>query len=866
MPRLARRLARRYLPHRVRAAGLALAGRQAAAPPGPRKAQAPRVAKAKAAARPAAEPGKAPAPLVEALRHGGGFVAGVNKQVRAMVADNDADGALALALALEADPSTTDVGRLAGGIVAGLRGYEELAWRDLAALPNDFVARWAPDEWVRAGLSQAPDDVRSRLSALADAADTELPAESWLALIGPVFGFGDEELARHLFARFDAIVGDGSAVSKGLVIQRDWLQRWVVQTPDGRSAPPVPAGRVSFAIMDYGHPSRTLASNNIGDHIQSIASLGHLVRHRGLRYHGPQDLVDLVTQLGDRARTELQRTDVDADVQLIQIDRDASAYAEIPPDTWTLGFGWFMHGIFDMRYGFPFHPNLQPIFVSFHCSRRALLTDEAIDYLRRFAPIGCRDWTTVDILLSIGVPAFFSGCLTTTVNTVFPEGQRAAADAPVGYVDVPADKVPEGGTTYAHQYDSVRFTTFADNVYDGIELLEKYRRTHSSLVTSRLHCYLPSRSIGIPVDFQPKNRSDPRFAGLIDITDAEFDRIRSTINERLLEVTSLILAGKPADEVYARWREINAPAVAAAEARRAEQRPVAAARSSLVADAARLRDTLSTDAPGRDTDTVHVAVRASADQGTAVRTLLRSIARHSSRPVHVHLVGRDLAELGDVAPRAGDGAPVTVSSVTTAGLGQDLRRGGGRRVPHRDVELLVLPEVLASVDRLVVLPADAVVLGDVAELADLDLAGELVAAPTVIGDRASSGFLVIHGASSRLRAKTRAAAELRRRAYARHAFDFDAFDVDVLVLDAAEYRRRSMVATYVPLIEEFGLSFRELLHFEVGPHRVVLDPSWHVVPSRSTTEHARLVHWADRAKPWTPDMAPGQQVWFDASA
>ena len=34
-------------------------------------------------------------------------------------------------------------------------------------------------------------------------------------------------------------------------------------------------------------------------------------------------------------------------------------------------------------------------------SKRALLTDEAIDYLRRFAPIGCRDWTTVDILLSI---------------------------------------------------------------------------------------------------------------------------------------------------------------------------------------------------------------------------------------------------------------------------------------------------------------------------------------------------------------------------------------------------------------------------------------------------------------------------------
>ena len=385
---------------------------------------------------------KAPEPLIDFLRRGGGLTGGVCAQVRSMVAANDADGALALGLTLESDPTTADLGRLAAGIVAGLRGYQGLAWRNLSTIPVELAARWAPEELVRAGLSQAPTEVTSRLETLADSPSTDLPAESWLAMIGPVFGFGEGELARRLFERFDALVGDGSKVSSKLVVQRDWLQRWVPLAPDGRSAPPVPDDRVSFAIMDYGHPSRTRASNNIGDHVQSIASLGHLVRHQGLRYDGPQDLVDMVTQLRERVRTEKQRNDIEADVQLIQIDRDASAYAEIPPNTWTLGFGWFMHGIFDMSYGLPFHPNLQPIFLSFHCSKRALLTDEAIEYLRRFAPIGCRDWTTVDILLSIGVPAFFSGCLTTTVNTVFPDGQRAPADAPAGYVDVPAKVVP----------------------------------------------------------------------------------------------------------------------------------------------------------------------------------------------------------------------------------------------------------------------------------------------------------------------------------------------------------------------------------------------------------------------------------------
>ena len=50
-----------------------------------------------------------------------------------------------------------------------------------------------------------------------------------------------------------------------------------------------------------------------------------------------------------------------------------------------------------------------------------MLTDEAIAYLWADGPIGCRDWTTVHLLVSAGVDAFFTGCLTTTVIAVFPD-------------------------------------------------------------------------------------------------------------------------------------------------------------------------------------------------------------------------------------------------------------------------------------------------------------------------------------------------------------------------------------------------------------------------------------------------------------
>ena len=45
-----------------------------------------------------------------------------------------------------------------------------------------------------------------------------------------------------------------------------------------------------------------------------------------------------------------------------------------------------MHALFTMRHGFPLHRNLRPIFISFHCNKRNLLTPDAVEYLRATGP------------------------------------------------------------------------------------------------------------------------------------------------------------------------------------------------------------------------------------------------------------------------------------------------------------------------------------------------------------------------------------------------------------------------------------------------------------------------------------------------
>jgi hypothetical protein len=796
--------------------------------------------------------------LVRGLARGERLDDAVVAQVRTLIAAREHAAAQAVAASLRERPETETLGRVASGIVAYKRGYRALAWEELRTVSRETWARHAPAEFVRAGLAIAPGEALAAVRALVADDPDGVRMRGWYEIVTAVWGYGDAALARDAFAVFDRHVAAGTGRWGDAESRRDWLKPWIAASADSPTAPAPPDGRRTFAIMDYGHPSPTKASANIGDHVQSIAALGHLVRHQGVRLHGREDLVDLLEQLRSRTRPERQRSGSDADLEVITVHRDASMYEPIPEGTWVLAFGWFMHALFHMRHGFPLHRNLRPLFVSFHCNKRELLTPDAVAYLKRYGPVGCRDWTTVDLLLSLGVPAFFSGCLTTTIDTVFPAlTEQPGPDAPLAYVDVPPADVPRGGITYQHSRPEVRTTSFVANVYTALDLLETYRRKHRGVVTSRLHCYLPVRSMGVDVDFQPKNRADIRFDGLIDITDEAFGAIRSGLLEKLEAVFADILGGAPEADVYARWRALTAADVAAAEERHARPvrlPPVAAAVGSQV-ERARTR----ASAHGAPADrAVHCAVVLRKGGGMSLTVLVASLLEHASRPLHLWVLARPGAE--GIERRLAERFPqLTFTWVPTRGLAGELTTPTGAK--PAGVARLLLPDLLADVDRVALLPLPAVAIGDVAELADLDLGGHPLAAATRPGANEASGFGVIHAAAARLEDRTQAASALRRSAHARHAFDFDAFATDTLVLDLAKLRADGFTAQALPLVEEFGLDDAEVLHYLLGPQRAALPDRWAVVPTRAPAGGAALLHWADRVKPWQPPLTPQRDRW-----
>ena len=474
----------------------------------------------------------------------------------------------ALAASFADVPGMAVASRAARSVVPVFRGRFTEAAEHLRDVPRADALELVPTELVAVEFASDPAAAVVTSDALLGAG---LGADAVLELARTAFGRGEVDLTDRALQRLADLDGQATAAVRE---EARWLADWVAQARADRTPEPVPEGQVSFAVLDYKQPDLRQVSANVGDYVQTLASIGHVVRHQDVRFHG--ELAEEMARLQSRVRPERRLSGVDADLRVIRVNRDASSLDVVPEGTWLLAFGWYMHSWYRITWDFPFHPNLRPVFVSFHVNHQESLEGDSLDYLRRHAPIGCRDWTTVHLLLDRGIPAFFSGCLTTTVDTLFPGERTATDDLPVALVDLVAGSEPTGvrgpTVTVHHSGIGVRGTGFAKNLRLAVKVLESYRRDVSSVVTSRLHCYLPVRALGVPVDFRPKDPDDIRFDGLAGISDEAFAAMQEGLRTKLAAVMTAILGGEDEAAVRKVWADVCAADVAEAQRRHDELR------------------------------------------------------------------------------------------------------------------------------------------------------------------------------------------------------------------------------------------------------------------------------------------------------
>ncbi|MDA8979742.1 polysaccharide pyruvyl transferase family protein [Chitinophagales bacterium] len=240
---------------------------------------------------------------------------------------------------------------------------------------------------------------------------------------------------------------------------------------------------MKFGLLNYS------LSYNVGDQVQSLAAKQFLPQ---VDYYIDRDNVQDAEKIGEEVKVIMN--------------------------------GWWM----SQSDNWPPPENIIPLFVSFHITTKNksvenLTSKESIDYLKKHEPIGCRDYFTRDLLRSKGVNAYFSGCLTLTLGETYKRATQPSED--VYLVDVlyrlrsygmlrrfnPLNKRREINTIQRiispELYEGSKYIIQDQkslNEEDKFALADQLLKGYAQaklVVTSRIHCALPSVGIGTPVVF-----------------------------------------------------------------------------------------------------------------------------------------------------------------------------------------------------------------------------------------------------------------------------------------------------------------------------------------------------------------------------
>jgi len=238
---------------------------------------------------------------------------------------------------------------------------------------------------------------------------------------------------------------------------------------------------MTYAVLSYTTP-------NIGDDIQSVAAIEFL-RKRNI----PVDTF---------------------------IDRE-SLYAYDGKPVKLMMNGWFMNDI----SGFPPSKNITPVFIGFHVNNEELI-GKNISYFKKYAPIGCRDLWTLKICEKFKVPAFFSGCLTLTLDNAYRHkcNNKLLVDVNNNISYIPnIDSIDlsdfHGFQHVSHECDTK--TSHQNRLDTAYDLISKYSKA-CLVVTTRLHCALVCRALNTPCIFIHKDYfTDNRFTGLYKVLNGD---------------------------------------------------------------------------------------------------------------------------------------------------------------------------------------------------------------------------------------------------------------------------------------------------------------------------------------------------------
>ena len=203
--------------------------------------------------------------------------------------------------------------------------------------------------------------------------------------------------------------------------------------------------------------------------------------------------------------------------------------------------GWYL----DTLEAWPPSSDIDPLLISMHFNtsvnetKDVILSEKSRDFFSSYGPVGCRDPSTLELLQENDIDAYYSGCLTLTLDNNNPQYKpdnpyiavnvfkpwqvikylKTKTDMPI--YDVYQLTFNSLNEDYIKDkpdhYKLTSFYTEEEKMFQAENFLTIYENA-SCVITDRLHCALPCLALNTPVLFiDTAQYGLERLGGLTDL-------------------------------------------------------------------------------------------------------------------------------------------------------------------------------------------------------------------------------------------------------------------------------------------------------------------------------------------------------------
>ena len=615
-----------------------------------------------------------------------------------------------------------------------------------------------------------------------------------------------------------------------------------------------PDAPIKIGLFDYRSPE--ISSTNLGDFIQTLGVVGQLSRFDFTDLKAPE--IPSLRASGATCGLLAKNPHGDAQsieraVEIVPVNRDfpITAAAEDGP-IWLPVCGQFGQPAYpdqsNTLFSLPFPGNVRPLFMAFHIADPDFLDEESLAWLKRFAPIGCRDLFTARLLRGAGVPAFFNGCVTMTLDRLKPPH----AGARVGKYDTVLRKPVGDYDPSPHIDKECLARDFDGNLNAALALLDRYH-TAKEVRADRLNAYLPCRAMGVPVALT-LNPTDRRLDGLADLGDEAFREVAAQFDSIAQPVLAAVLEGKGEAETYALWRKAVAPAMARTDAMIAERNakhPLPEVSLNDLGLDRIPRQGFGAQRTPEDNE-IHLLFAFDGNLAEVFPGTFEGVWRYATRPLVAHVFGRGLdAGMFERWASQFPGVRFVWHDCSGVAYGVVWLKG---KTTISTMDRLLAPALLPDVEKILWLDMDVLVRKDVSALFDTDLGDALLAArrngSSYLRAGAAHPYLYPdrfgHYRDSKEMRKT-----FRNAFFSGGATVFAGFNPGVMVMNLARMRsERGIVEKMLSLFKACRVGDDCIFNCAVRERAKLLPWWWNHYLFWEIQEDPAIVHFMGAIKPW----------------